>query len=62
MIVKCVITTEGKLERCRVIKPLPHMEQAVLDALYASRYKPVTFQGRPVTVDFVFNLRLQLPR
>jgi protein TonB len=38
------------------------MEQAVLDALYASRYKPVTFQGRPVTVDFVFNLRLQLPR
>jgi protein TonB len=62
MIVKCVITTEGKLERCRVIKPLPHMENAVLESLYASRYKPVTFQGRPVTVDFVFNLRLQLPR
>lgn len=61
MIVKCVITVEGKVERCRTIKPLPHMEQAVLDALYAARYKPVTFQGRPVAVDFVFNLRLQLP-
>jgi len=62
MIVKCVITTEGKLERCRIIKPLAHMEQAVLDALYSARYKPVTFQGRPVAVDYVFNLRLQMPR
>jgi periplasmic protein TonB len=62
MIVKCVITTEGKIERCRIIKPLPHMEQAVLDALYAQRYKPVTFQGRAVQVDYTFNIRLSLPR
>ncbi len=62
MIVKCVITTEGKIERCRIIKPLPHMEQSVLDALYAQRYQPVTFQGRPVQVDYTFNIRLSLPR
>jgi len=62
MIVKCVITTEGKVERCRIIKPLPHMEQAVLDSLYAQRYKPVTFQGRPVQVDYTFNIRLNMPR
>ncbi|HYO59238.1 TonB family protein [Archangium sp.] len=62
MIVKCVITTEGTIERCRIIKPLPHMEQAVLDSLYAQRYKPVTFQGRPVQVDYTFNIRLSLPR
>lgn len=62
MIVKCVITTEGRIERCRIIKPLPHMEQAVLDSLYAQRYKPVTFQGRPVQVDYTFNIRLSLPR
>ncbi|HEX5752407.1 MAG TPA: energy transducer TonB [Archangium sp.] len=62
MIVKCVITTEGAIERCRIIKPLPHMEQAVLDSLYAQRYKPVTFQGRPVQVDYTFNIRLSLPR
>ncbi|MGZ3458346.1 MAG: energy transducer TonB [Archangium sp.] len=61
MIVKCVITTEGNVERCRIIKPLPHMEQAVLDSLYAQRYKPVTFQGRPVQVDYTFNIRLNLP-
>jgi protein TonB len=61
MIVKCVITTEGKLENCRIIKPLPHMEQAVLDSLYSRRYTPVTFQGRPVSVDYVFNIRLKIP-
>lgn len=62
MIVKCVITTEGKVERCRIIKPLPHMEQAVMDVLTASRYKPVSFQGRPVQVDYTFNIKLALPR
>jgi protein TonB len=62
MIVKCVITTEGRVEKCRIIKPLAHMEQAVLDALYAARYKPVTFQGRPVQVDYTFNIKLSLPR
>jgi protein TonB len=62
MIVKCVVTTEGRVEKCRIIKPLPHMEQAVLDALYATRYKPVTFQGRPVQVDYTFNIKLSLPR
>jgi TonB family protein len=61
VIAKCVITAEGKVERCRMIKPLPHMEQAVLDALYASRYKPVTLHGEPVVVDYTFNIKLSLP-
>jgi protein TonB len=61
MIVKCVISVEGKLERCRVIKPLPHMEKAVLEALATKRFSPVTFQGRPVSVDYVFNIRLVMP-
>ena len=61
-IVKCVITAEGKAENCRMIKALPHMEKAVLEALATQKFKPVTFQGRPVSVDYVFNIRLVLPR
>jgi protein TonB len=61
MIVKCVIDTDGTTENCRVIKPLPHMEQEVLDAVRRCRYSPVTYQGRPVKVDYVFNIRLQMP-
>lgn len=62
MIVKCHITTDGSIKNCRIIKPLPFMEQAVLDSLYAARYTPVTFQGKPVQVDYTFNIRLTMPR
>jgi protein TonB len=61
MIVKCIITAEGRIEQCRILKPLPYMEQAVLDALYAQRYQPVTSEGRPIPVDYTFNIRLTLP-
>ncbi len=62
MIVKCVITTAGRLENCRVIKSLPYMEKPVLESLYSRLYKPVTFQGRPVSVSYVFDVKLVLPR
>ncbi|HYV45281.1 MAG TPA: energy transducer TonB [Myxococcaceae bacterium] len=61
MIVKCVISTDGSIHNCRIIKPLPFMEKAVLDALATRRYKPVTFQGRPITCDYVFNIKLVMP-
>jgi periplasmic protein TonB len=61
-IAKGVITVEGKAENCGTIKALPHMEKAVLDALAAQKFKQATFQGRPVSVDYVFNIRLVLPK
>jgi len=61
MLVKCVITIDGTLENCRIIKALPHMEKAVLDALSTWRYKPVRYQGRPVAVDYLIQIRLVIP-
>jgi protein TonB len=61
MIVKCTITVNGELQNCRIIKPLQFMEKAVLEWLSERRYRPVTFQGRPVAVDYVFNIKLTLP-
>ncbi len=61
MIVKCVITTAGSLTNCRVIKGQPHMDQAVLSALSTHRYSPVLFQGQPVSVEYVFTIRLVPP-
>lgn len=61
-IAKGVITVEGKAKNCRMIKALPQMERAVLDALAAQKFKPAPFQGRPVSVDYVFNIRLVLPK
>ena len=62
MIVKCVVTTEGRLTGCRIIKPLPFMENAVLETMGRWQVPPVTFQGHPVSVDYTFNLTLRLPR
>jgi serine/threonine-protein kinase len=62
MLVKCTITREGRVENCRVLKPLPHMEQAVVDALQSRVYKPILYKGQAVTVDYVFNIKLGLPK
>ena len=62
MVVKCTITKKGQVENCRVIKGLPHMNEAVVQALEARVYKPIQLQGKPVAVDYVFNIRLVAPR
>ena len=62
MIVKCVIEVDGRLENCRVVKALPYMEKAVLDALGTHRYSPVMFQGRPQRVDYTFTIKLIAPQ
>jgi TonB family protein len=62
MRVKCIITVEGEVRNCRIIQPLPFMEEAILDALYKARYKPVTLGGKPVQVDYTFTIKLSLPR
>jgi len=62
VIAKCVVTTSGALTGCRIVKGVAHMDQAVLNALSASKYQPALLQGKPVAVDYVFTMRLVLPR
>lgn len=61
-IVRCVITAEGAVERCKVIKPLPFMDQPVIEHLQSQRFQPVSYQGKPVSVGYNFSVRLTLPR
>ncbi|MFB1479562.1 TonB family protein [Corallococcus sp. RDP092CA] len=60
--VRCTITTKGRVENCRILKMVPHMDKAVLDALQSRVYKPIQYQGRPVNVDYTFTMRLVSPR
>ena len=62
MVVKCVLTAEGTVRDCRVLKGLPHMDSAVVDALEHRRYKPATQNGKPVEINYVFKLNLEVPR
>ena len=61
MIVRCTLTVEGRAQNCRIIKPLPHLEESVLATIAKQRYTPVTFQGRPVNVDYTFTFKFVLP-
>jgi hypothetical protein len=61
IIAKCTVTCRGEVRSCRIIKPLPYMEQAALDVLHSRRYKPAHYLGRPVTVSYVFALRVEPP-
>jgi hypothetical protein len=58
VIAKCTITTEGALRNCRIIKGLPYLDKAMLDMLATRRYSPVLYQGKPVSVEYVFNLKV----
>jgi protein TonB len=60
-LLKCVITVEGTLTNCRIIKGLPYMDKAILEMLKQWRYTPVMFQGHPVSVDYPITLHLVAP-
>ena len=61
MIVKCIISIEGKVTDCRVLRSLPFMDRAVVDALEKRRYAPAMQGGKPVDVDFLITINLRLP-
>lgn len=58
ILTKCVITTNGSLKSCRIVKGIPQMDQAVLRALAKWRYTPVVYQGKTVAVEYVIPVRL----
>jgi TonB family protein len=62
IIAKCTISVEGALRNCRIIKGLPFLDKAALDVLATRRYSPVTYQGKAVSVEYVFNLKVAPPR
>ena len=61
MQIRCVVTAEGQVRACKVLKGLPFMNSAVVDALQKRKYKPAFAQGKPVDVFYTFNIRLKLP-
>ena len=61
IVAKCTITAEGSLRNCRIIKGLPFLDKAALDVLATRRYTPVLHQGKPVSVEYVFNLKVAPP-
>jgi protein TonB len=62
ILTKCVITKDGTLQKCRIMKGLPLMDQQVLSALSQWKYTPVLYQGKPTAVEYLIPVRLVAPR
>lgn len=45
VVVQCTLPIDGRPTNCRILRSLPYLDQAVLDAVAASRYAPATFLG-----------------
>lgn len=61
MQIRCVVTVAGDVRGCKVLKGLPFMNTAVVEALQRRKYRPALAQGKPVDVFYTFNIRLKLP-
>ncbi len=61
MQIRCVVTVAGEVRACKVVKGLPFMNAAAVEALQRRKYKPALAKGKPVDVFYTFNIRLQLP-
>jgi protein TonB len=62
MVVECLVTVEGVVHDCRVLRSLPFMDRAVVTNLEHRRYKPSTLGGKPLDVQYTFTIRLKLPK
>ncbi len=60
VIVRCVITVEGALTDCQVLRSVPLLDQSILDALATQRFTPVTFEGRALAVSYIFPFKILL--
>jgi periplasmic protein TonB len=58
MVVRCVITVDGRVYDCRVLRSLPFMERAVVEALERRRYRPAERGGHPLEVAYTFRIKL----
>lgn len=60
VIVRCVITEKGAVEDCSTLKSPAFLDEAVLAAARSWRFTPITWQGRPVSVNYVFKYNFKL--
>lgn len=62
VVLEAVISTRGSVENVRIIKSVPLLDQAAVDAVRAWRYTPTRLNGVPVPVLITITVRFTLQR
>ena len=50
VLLEIVIGTDGRVADARILKSVPQLDQAAIEATLAARYEPVQINGLPVRV------------
>ncbi|HET9037570.1 MAG TPA: energy transducer TonB [Myxococcaceae bacterium] len=58
VILACVLSEEGVVEECEVVKPVEAATDWAIAKVKSTRYTPVTLDGKPVRVRYVYNVRI----
>jgi hypothetical protein len=59
MIARCIVTRQGRLEDCCVIRGRTDYNRALLDSLALWRYEPAVFRGNPVSIRYVIQVNVE---
>ena len=62
VIVRCNIFADGRVGGCTVLKALPFIAEPLVKFLNTIKVKPATYQGRPVSISYVFNFKFEAPK
>ncbi len=60
VILESVLDTSGNVTQLRVIRSVPLLDQAALDAVRQWKYTPTQYGGRPVSVLMTITIRFTL--
>jgi TonB family protein len=61
VVIEATINEQGGVERPRVLRSIPLLDQAALDAVSQWRFKPILFNGAPLSIVVTLTVPFRLP-
>jgi periplasmic protein TonB len=61
VVVRCTVTDQGSVQDCQVVKSVPLLDEAALQAVQGRHYAPALYEGRPVSVWMYLPVRFVSP-
>jgi protein TonB len=61
VVIEARIDAEGRVESARVVRSIPLLDQAALDAVRQWRFEPVVFKGTPTSIYTTLAVNFNLP-
>jgi protein TonB len=60
VVLEAILDRGGRVDQLRVVKSIPLLDQAALDAVRQWRYRPTVLNGQPVAVLMTITIRFTL--